>query len=79
VVKADTRPRKGANGTAGSGRKARRGGPGPRDAHVQAEVKRQVRASVLTVIRDVIGDSGRVLVEKHELHNVTLGELYQVD
>lgn len=46
---------------------------------MQAEVERRLRESVLTVMRDIIGDSGRVLVEKHKLHDVTLGELYAVD
>lgn len=62
--------------SAGDTRESRRGGPPPADPKIRAEVNRQVRASVLAVLRDVIGDSGRVLVEKHELHNVTLGELY---
>lgn len=57
-------------------REARRGGPPPADPKIRAEVQRQVRASVLAVLRDVIGDSGRALVMKHELHDVTLGELY---
>lgn len=69
----------GATSPATASRKSRRGGPLPKDARVQAEVKRQVRASVLTVLRDIIGDSGRVLVEKHELHDVTLGQLYQIE
>ena len=49
------------------------------DRTMQAEVNRRLRESVLTVMRDIIGDSGRVLVEKHKLHGVTLGELYAVD
>ena len=49
------------------------------DRSMQAEVDRRLRESVLTVMRDIIGDSGRVLVEKHKLHGVTLGELYAVD
>ena len=61
---------------AGESREARRGGPPPADPKIRAEVQRQVRASVLAVLRDVIGDSGRALVMKHELHDVTLGELY---
>lgn len=49
------------------------------DQSMQAEVDRRLRESVLTVMRDIIGESGRVLVEKHKLHDVTLGELYAVD
>ena len=49
------------------------------DTSMQDEVNRRLRESVLTVMRDLIGDSGRVLVEKHNLHDVTLAELYAVD
>lgn len=76
------KPKKRSNGAShqvSATRESRRGGPPPKDPRVQAEVRRQLRASVLTVMRDIIGDSGRVLVEKHELHDVTLGELYEVE
>lgn len=48
------------------------------DAQMRAEVKRQLEESVLEVMRDIIGESGRVLVEKHSLQGVTLGRLFQV-
>jgi len=67
----------GSNGTAT--RASRRGGPLPKDQVIQEAVERQVRESVLTVMRDLIGDTGRILVEKHNLHDVTLAELYQVE
>lgn len=47
------------------------------DERMQAEVRRRLRESVLDVMRDLIGDSGRVLVEKHKLHDVTLGHLFR--
>lgn len=68
-------------GTSTSGRtKVTPDHPDPQlDVSMQAEVDRRLRESVLTVMRDLIGESGRVLVEKHRLHDVTLGELYAVD
>jgi transcriptional regulator with XRE-family HTH domain len=47
------------------------------DEGMQAEVRRRLEESVLEVMRDMIGDSGRVLVEKHQLHDITLGRLFQ--
>jgi transcriptional regulator with XRE-family HTH domain len=44
---------------------------------MRAEVSRRLQESVLEVMRDMIGESGRVLVEKHKLHDVTLGSLFQ--
>jgi len=48
------------------------------DEEMRAEVRRRLEESVLDVMRDIIGDAGRVLVEKHKLHDVTLGRLFQV-
>jgi len=48
------------------------------DERMQAEVRRRLEESVLDVMRDLIGESGRVLVEKHKLHEITLGRLFQV-
>lgn len=53
--------------------------PPPLDEQMRAEVQRRLEESVLDVMRDLIGESGRVLVEKHKLHGVTLGRLFQVD
>ena len=47
------------------------------DEGMRAEVQRRLEESVLEVMRDLIGESGRVLVEKHKLHDVTLGRLFQ--
>lgn len=81
---------KGKSGNGASERKTRKStsgraqvtsapSPPALDSEMRSEVDRRLRESVLDVMRDVIGDSGRVLVEKHKLHDVTLGELFQVD
>lgn len=75
-TKRKSKPKSRSNGT--GTRASRRGGAPPQDKAIEDAVNRQLRESVLTVMRDVIGDTGRVLVEKHNLHSVTLGELYQV-
>lgn len=51
----------------------------PLNAVMREEVRRRVEESVLEVMRDLIGESGRVLVEKHGLHDVTLGRLFQAE
>ena len=61
--------------TSPSSRKPRR----TKDKSLQAEVDRRVRASVLVVMRDMMGDGVRALMESHNLQDVTLGELFGVD
>lgn len=85
LSKASGRPEAAANGrprrSAKSGRT--RVDAAPADPELsragEDEVRRRVQESVLEVMRDLIGESGRVLVEKHRLHDVTLGRLFQVD
>jgi transcriptional regulator with XRE-family HTH domain len=48
----------------------------PKDKSLQAEVDQRVRASVLVVLRDLMGDGARALMESHNLQNVTLSELF---
>ena len=69
-------PTKGRRGR----RQASNGKPeAQKDKKVQAEVDRRVRASVLTVMRKLVGDSARTLVKQHGLHDVTLGELFELN
>lgn len=83
--KASRRPERAANGRprrkAASGRTVVDASPADPELSEagEAEVRRRLQESVLDVMRDLIGDSGRVLVEKHQLHDVTLGRLFQVD
>jgi len=76
---ANGRPAKKKRSTSTSGRtKVSVEPPGPElDETMRAEVSRRLEESVLEVMRDLIGETGRVLVEKHKLHQVTLGHLFQ--